>query len=162
MAVRANGALGYQFRERGERLLDGRGGVRRVQLVEVDGVDSEALRATLDRGPQVRPRALGAERIERRLDREVTKLGGDDRLVAPANERLAKQSRSDTPLAAIDVGDVEEGDPSVKCRVYDGRRTVGRLGGRASPAEVVATKPNRRNGEGRELKCAQFHTTKCR
>jgi len=96
---------------------DGGGGVRPVQLVEIDVVGPEATQAALDRLDHVAgcgpPGPSGAHR--------TPELGSDDHLVAVPAQRLTE------PLfaVAVGVGGVKEGDTGVEGRLHDGWNLVG-------------------------------------
>jgi hypothetical protein len=104
-----------------------------VHLVEVDVVGVQALEAVLHRLDDVPP---GAAPQVLALAHGVGELGGQDRLVPLALQRLAQE---DLGLGgAVDIGRVKEVDPAVE----GGVDHHARLGLVDPHAEVVAAEPD--------------------
>jgi hypothetical protein len=70
-----------------ERFLDRRCRVRRVDLVEVDVVGSEAAEAALQRGGEPAARCTP---LELRFAHREAELGRDDEVLAPAGQQSAQ------------------------------------------------------------------------
>ena len=176
-------AVAHEVVEGAQRLVERRRRVRPVQLVEVDVVRAEPPQRALEGVDDVPPRralaqlprrgvgcgcALGgvaraledARAIEgRALAGGARELGGDDRLVAAAAQRLADVllGAPGRPLAArgrgIDVRGVEQVHAGVE-RVRDHLARVCEV---PAPAEVVAAQPDDRDLEAGAAELAVLH-----
>jgi len=111
-------AGGYQFGEGADRVLDRGVGVDPVQVVQVDVVDAEPIKRTVD-GPVdvLRPTVHLTVALPAEGD---AALGREDHLVPPVRDRAA-----DDPLVlteAIDVGGVDQRDAEFERAVDRGDR----------------------------------------
>jgi len=131
-----------QVVERRQRLLDRRARIGLVQLVEVDLLGPQPPQRTLHGGLHVPARAA-----RHRLGRDGAahvraELGGQHDAVPAAAEHPAEQLLRG-PLAAVDVGGVEQRDPGVQRGVHHrpGLLEIGPL------AEIRAAQAD--DGDGR-------------
>ena len=106
-----------QVRERRECLLDVGGGVRPLDLVEVDVVGLQAAQRVLDRGHDPAPRRALLIGI---VTHRAAHLGREDDAVAAPLQSLA----DDHLGVAVGVGGVDEVDPGVQRLVDDAGRVV--------------------------------------
>ena len=122
--------------ERAERLLERRDAVGAVVVVEIHVVGAEPLERRVDRLPRVLGGAakLSTVRLPAELRREHD-------LVSPALEDLAEEALA--VAVAVDVGGVEERDALGERGVHD----LARAGKVHLPAEVVAAEPDDGHGE---------------
>ena len=120
----ANLAGRDELGHRTDGVLDGRLGVRSVQVVQIDVVDAESLERCVAGLRHVRRRSVDAHPP---VTEDVAELGGQHDLIAPVGDGAADQ-----PLVvgrAVDVGRVEEGDAELEGSMDGGDRLV--LVGRA-------------------------------
>ena len=96
-----------KLRHGADRVLDGRVGVDPVLIVEVDGLDLEALQARLAAAADVVGPAVDPEEAPVGTA-HVAELGRQHDLVAPAREGPAHELL--VPADAVHVGGIEEGD----------------------------------------------------
>ena len=117
-------------------------------VVEVDGVDAEALQAGLAAGAHVV--GLAADAAPERVVRVAhdAELGGDDDPVAPALDRLADEDL--VGVRAVDVGRVEERDPEIE-RAVDRRDAFGFVGRAVELGHAHAAETEGGHGEGAEM-----------
>ena len=137
VADMADLALPDQIVERAQRLLDRYRRIGMVQLIEIDPIGLQAAQARLDRHHDV---AAGCTLARALVIHRRPELGGEDDVLPPGPENLAKQRfRSAAP--AVAVGRVEQRDAEVERLVDDGAG----LFEIAADAEIVASEPDRRN-----------------
>ncbi len=105
-----------QPRHGADRLLDRHVRVDAVEIVEVDHLDSEPLQAGLAGDRDIVRPAIGEAALAIR-PAHIAELGGEDRLVAPALQRLADELL--VPAGGIGVRRVDEVEPELQ-RAMDG------------------------------------------
>ena len=97
--------------------FDGDFAVAPVLVPEIDVVGAEALQTALERAPHIFRAAVDAGDLAVYRDTEA-ELGGDDRTLAAARERLRQENL--VGARAVDLGGIQKIDAEVK-RATDGR-----------------------------------------
>ena len=117
-------------------------------VVEVDGVDAEALQAGLAAGAHVL--GLAADPAPERVVgiADDAELGGDDDAVAPALDRLADEDL--VGVRTVDVGRVEERDPEIE-RAVDRGDAFGLVGRAVELGHAHAAEAEGGHGERAEM-----------
>ncbi len=138
-------ALGDQFAQRPQRVGDGRLGVGRVQLVEVDVVGAQAAQGVLEG-----PAHVGRARPTLVALVGAAELGGHHHLVPPGAEGGAEVRLALGP--PVDVGGVEQGDAGVERRPNDGAALLLVQ----AHAEVVAPQPHDADPQRADRACLHW------
>ena len=152
-AAVANLALLDQIVERAQGFFERHGGIKAMQLVDVDPVGLEPLEARFNRLRDVTARrALHQTGIVHR----VAEFRREHDVLAPRAEKLAEADFR-AALVAVDIGGVEEGDAEIE-RLVDHRARG--IGVDAQP-EVIAAQPDGGELERRVAELALFHRALC-